>query len=67
MDKVLVILPTYNEAENIAQILKEVSSLSCDILVVDDNSPDKTFNIAKRSTSSKWKNSFNKKECRNLA
>jgi dolichol-phosphate mannosyltransferase len=47
MDKVLVILPTYNEAENIAQILKEVSSLSCDVLVIDDNSPDKTFNIVK--------------------
>jgi dolichol-phosphate mannosyltransferase len=44
--RLLVIIPTYNEIENIQAIIREVfNSLSdeeCDILVVDDNSPDKT-------------------------
>jgi len=45
--KVLVIIPTYNEAENIAALLKEIRSLSLDpdVLVIDDNSPDGTWRI----------------------
>jgi len=45
--KTLVIIPTYNEAENISQIIEEVLSQhdSIEILVVDDNSPDKTAHI----------------------
>ncbi|HLS31126.1 MAG TPA: polyprenol monophosphomannose synthase [Flavobacteriaceae bacterium] len=44
MGKRLVIIPTYNEIENIEEIIREVFSqaISFDILVVDDNSPDKT-------------------------
>ena len=40
----LVIIPTYNERENIAKIVRKILSLSidCDILVIDDNSPDGT-------------------------
>ncbi|TYA70207.1 polyprenol monophosphomannose synthase [Seonamhaeicola marinus] len=40
----IVIIPTYNEIENIEEIVKAVFSQSKDInvLVVDDNSPDKT-------------------------
>ncbi len=47
--KVLVIIPTYNEADNIAALLKEVRSLSVDpdVLVIDDNSPDGTARIVK--------------------
>ena len=42
----LVIIPTYNEIENIESIIRTVFSLpnSFHILIVDDNSPDKTFN-----------------------
>jgi len=42
--KSLVIIPTYNEIENIGQIIPDVFSQSkqLDILVVDDNSPDGT-------------------------
>ncbi len=42
----LVIIPTYNEIENIESIIRTVFSLhnSFDILIVDDNSPDKTYN-----------------------
>jgi dolichol-phosphate mannosyltransferase len=40
----IVIIPTYNEIENIESILRAVFSLhkSFHVLVVDDNSPDKT-------------------------
>ncbi|MEZ5000360.1 MAG: polyprenol monophosphomannose synthase, partial [Bacteroidales bacterium] len=45
--KNLVIIPTYNEKENIAAMIRAVSSLPVkfDILVVDDNSPDGTAAI----------------------
>ncbi|MBC7494159.1 MAG: polyprenol monophosphomannose synthase [Flavobacterium sp.] len=41
----LVIIPTYNEIENIESIIRTVFSLHhpFHILIVDDNSPDKTF------------------------
>jgi dolichol-phosphate mannosyltransferase len=44
MNSGLVILPTYNERENIAKLVKEIlgQNLNLDILVVDDNSPDGT-------------------------
>ncbi len=47
MSKSLVIIPTYNEKENIETIIRRVFSLETpfDILVVDDNSPDKTSDI----------------------
>lgn len=45
----LVIIPTYNEKENIAAIIDAVISLPVDfdVLVVDDNSPDSTADIVK--------------------
>ncbi|MCC8360964.1 polyprenol monophosphomannose synthase [Salinimicrobium sediminilitoris] len=45
----IVIIPTYNEKENIEKIIKNVFSLqrSFHILVVDDNSPDGTAGIVK--------------------
>lgn len=45
----LVIIPTYNEKENIAAIIDAVLALPVkfDILVVDDNSPDGTARIVK--------------------
>lgn len=48
MDK-LVIIPTYNEKENIEKITRKVLSLEGDfhILVVDDGSPDGTAGIVK--------------------
>ena len=47
MSKALVIIPTYNELDNISIVLDHVLSLSnfFDILVVDDNSPDGTSNV----------------------
>lgn len=45
----LVIIPTYNERDNIAQIVPAVrlATPSVDILVVDDNSPDGTQDIVR--------------------
>lgn len=51
MSKVtLVIIPTYNEAENIAELINMVfkQGENIDLLIVDDGSPDGTANIVKR-------------------
>ncbi|MCK4445525.1 MAG: polyprenol monophosphomannose synthase [Candidatus Marinimicrobia bacterium] len=55
----LVIIPTYNERENVATVIKKLNSLNTgvDILVVDDNSPDGTAEIVKGL----------QKECKNLS
>jgi len=47
MNNTLVIIPTYNEKENIERIIKATFSQkkAFDILVVDDNSPDGTSKI----------------------
>ncbi len=45
--KDVIIVPTYNEKENIPKLVKEVFSIvpEADMLVVDDNSPDGTAEI----------------------
>ncbi len=47
MNPALVIIPTYNEKENVADIIKAVFNLprDFDVLIVDDNSPDGTSSI----------------------
>ena len=47
----LIIIPTYNEKENIEKIILKVFSLDVDfdILIVDDGSPDGTANIVKET------------------
>lgn len=46
---ICVVIPTYNEAKTIADIIREVSSLGLKVLVVDDGSSDDTFEIASNS------------------
>ncbi|RKZ20782.1 polyprenol monophosphomannose synthase, partial [bacterium] len=50
MNRGLVIIPTYNERENIESIIREVlkQNIPVDVLVVDDNSPDGTGDIVRR-------------------
>lgn len=49
MSKRIVVIPTYNEIENIERIVRNVfaQDVGFDILVVDDNSPDGTAKIVK--------------------
>ena len=53
MSDVLVIIPTYNEIENIANILEAVMKYpdGFDVLVIDDNSPDGTADAVKEMMS----------------
>ena len=44
--EVLVILPTYNERENLEKVVASVRHLGHDVLVVDDASPDGTGKLA---------------------
>lgn len=50
MSDSIVIIPTYNEKENIENIIRKVFSLQkeFDILIIEDNSPDGTADIVKR-------------------
>jgi glycosyltransferase involved in cell wall biosynthesis len=47
-----ILLPVRNEAENIERVLSELSNqqhlLDCKVLVIDDNSEDQTYLLAKR-------------------
>ena len=47
--KTLVIIPTYNEAENVSAIIDAAlkQKKSIDVLIVDDNSPDGTSNLVR--------------------
>ena len=49
MPNVIVVVPTFNEAENLERLVNDLLALSVDgleVLVVDDNSPDGTGKIA---------------------
>ena len=48
--KSIIVIPTYNEKENIERMIRKVFSLEREfhILIVDDNSPDGTASIVKR-------------------
>jgi dolichol-phosphate mannosyltransferase len=51
---VSIVLPTYNEAESLPVIVPRIArtlsdaGITCEILVVDDNSPDGTANVAEQ-------------------
>ena len=49
MNKTLVFTATYNESKNIKKFIDEVfkASNEVDLLIIDDNSPDKTFEVIK--------------------
>lgn len=62
-EKIVIVMPTYNEAENIGPMIEElcgkrfpeIKNVDLELLVVDDNSPDGTGNIVKEK-SKKYKN-----------
>lgn len=57
MKKTLIIIPTYNESENVEKLLELIYEVKNDlnILIVDDNSPDKTYEIIERLMEKKYK------------
>lgn len=53
--KAVILIPTYNERENISHLLPKIRAVAgkikkwkVDILVVDDNSPDKTADVVRK-------------------
>ena len=52
MNKILIIIPTYNEKDNIAIIIHEIFNYNNDVsvLFIDDNSPDGTSDIIKKNS-----------------
>ncbi len=46
--KSLIVIPTYNESENIVPLVEQVTGVApvVDILIIDDNSPDGTGRVA---------------------
>ncbi len=50
MNDSIVIIPTYNEIDNIEKMIRKIFSLdkAFDVLVIDDNSPDETAKIVKK-------------------
>jgi dolichol-phosphate mannosyltransferase len=46
--RAVVCLPTYNERENLEPMVRALADQSVDVLVIDDNSPDGTGEIADR-------------------
>ena len=47
MRSVLVVIPTYNESQSIGELLTSLKPLDCDVLVIDDGSPDGTAGIVR--------------------
>ena len=59
-NKILIATATYNELENISKLIHRILKIKLDlhILVIDDNSPDKTYLILEKFKK-KFKNRFN--------
>ena len=57
--KTCVIIPTYNEAKAIADLVKEIKRQGLDVLVVDDGSGDNTGQIAKDAGAIVLRNEIN--------
>jgi glycosyltransferase involved in cell wall biosynthesis len=57
--KTCVIIPTYNEAKAIAEVVRKVRSLNPDVVVIDDGSSDNTPQIARDSGATVLRNHSN--------
>ena len=55
MKKAIIIVPTYNEKENVpvlvprlTKVFESIKNWQMGILIVDDTSPDKTYEVVKK-------------------
>ena len=57
MQNLGICLPSYNEAENIVSLINQILDKNIDVIicVVDDNSPDKTFELVRKNFSNNEK------------
>jgi dolichol-phosphate mannosyltransferase len=46
--RIVATLPTFNEAENIEPLTREIRALGLEVLVADDNSPDGTWKLVEK-------------------
>ena len=60
-DKILIVIPAYNEAENIEKVIKEIKKdiKYADILIINDCSIDNIVNIVKKNNVKCITNAFN--------
>ena len=58
-NNILIVIFTFNEANNISKVLNEVLKISKNILVVDNNSNDETLNIVKKYSVNFVKHKYN--------
>ena len=61
MNKTLVFTATYNEAENIQEFITKLykAENNLDLLIIDDNSPDKTYELIQKIVLKIFKYFFN--------
>lgn len=64
MSNSIVVIPTYNEIENIEAIIRKVFSLGqpFDVLIIDDGSPDGTAGVVKTLMAGEFKDSLHLEE-----
>jgi len=55
--KTVVVIPTYNEAENIIPLIREILNVSAhlEVLIVDDDSPDGTWRLVEKEAKTNGK------------
>lgn len=58
--RICIIIPTYNEAKNIAELVRDIRRQGLDVVVIDDGSQDNTSKIAKESGAIVLRNEINK-------
>lgn len=46
--KIYIVVPAYNEAKRIGKVLRDLKKTKLPVIVVDDGSKDKTYQVAKR-------------------
>ena len=49
-DRTLIVVPTYNERENVGALVLQLLQIAAeaDVLIIDDNSPDETVAFAQK-------------------